>query len=511
MQESIANVVSQSLGVWRHRWLAISVAWAVALSGWAYVWKMPESYKATARVYVDTNSVLRPLLKGLAITPDVRGRVRMMSSTLFSRPNLEKLARMTDLDLQATNQRSKDDLINTLRSTISLSGERRNKSLYNIEVVHPDRATARRIAQSLITVFIESSLSGKRDDSSGAQSFLDQQIEDYEKRLIEAENRLAVFKQQNVDVLPSTDGGDYYTRLQIAKGLLEQAKLELEETQQRRDELRRQLNGEGSVGLEALLGSGMSSATEQRIQQMRIKLDSLLSRYTDKHPEVRQLRGLIEELQTQRQAEFDQLEANMDGKLNPSNPLYQDVSTLLAEAEGRVAELRVRVTEYERRSEELVEKVNQIPEIEAELKQRDRDYNVIRAQHESLLKRRESARISQDVEDNASDVTFRVIDPPFVPMRPSEPDKLLFHALALVAGLGAGVFVAFVASLLRPIVADARMLSQRAGVPLLGVVTLNKNRNEIKWDRWRLAGFSATCAMLFVAFSGVLFTSGVIG
>ncbi|MEM6485647.1 MAG: Wzz/FepE/Etk N-terminal domain-containing protein, partial [Pseudomonadota bacterium] len=122
MQDSIARLMSMLLGVWQHKWLAIVIAWMVASAGWFYVWKMPESYQATARVYVDTNSVLRPLLKGLAITPDVRGRVRMMSGTLFSRPNLEKLARMTDLDINATTERSKEALINRLRNSIELSG-----------------------------------------------------------------------------------------------------------------------------------------------------------------------------------------------------------------------------------------------------------------------------------------------------------------------------------------------------------------------------------------------------
>ncbi|MFK7829082.1 MAG: XrtA system polysaccharide chain length determinant [Congregibacter sp.] len=510
MQESIAKIMSYALGIWRHKWLALGIAWVIAVAGWMYVWKMPEAYQATARVYVDTNSVLRPLLKGLAITPDVKGRVRMMSGTLFSRPNLEKLARMTDLDLLATSAKSKEAMINRLRSSISLSGERRNRSLYNITVTHPDRETARRVAQSLITVFIESSLSEKRDDSSGAQSFLDEQISDYEQRLIEAENRLAKFKQQNVDVLPSAAGGDYYSRLQEAKIYMQQAELELEETENRRDELRRQLAGEGSMALEDLLKSGMSTPTDSRIQQMRIKLDSLLSRYTDKHPEVRQLRGLIEELETQRTAEYEQLRQDYGGNLNPNNPLYQDVRTLLAESEGRVAELKVRVLEYQRRSNQLSEKVNQIPEIEAQLKQLDRDYSVIRGQHENLLKRRESARISQDVEDNASDVTFRVIDPPFVPLRPSEPNKLLFHAMVLIGALGVGAFVGLVISMLRPIVADARMLAKSTGLPLLGVVTDNKDNEQVVRDRWRLAGFASFAGMLFIAFTGVLLRTGVV-
>ena len=158
MQEIIAQGLTYIWGIWRHKWLALLVAWIIALGGWAFVWKMPEAYVARATLFVDTNTVLRPLLRGLAITPDINERVRMMSTTLFSRPNMEKLARMTDLDLTVSNEAQKEALISKLREAIQLSGERRNESLYNVAVKHEDRETARRVTQSLITVFIESSL-----------------------------------------------------------------------------------------------------------------------------------------------------------------------------------------------------------------------------------------------------------------------------------------------------------------------------------------------------------------
>jgi uncharacterized protein involved in exopolysaccharide biosynthesis len=148
MQEIIAQGMTYLWGIWRHKWLALAIAWVVALAGWAYVWKMPESYVASAKLYVDTNTVLRPLLQGLAITPDINQRVRMMSSTLFSRPNLEKLARMTDLDLRATTEAQQEALIDRLRDTISLRGQRGNASLYNIEVASTRSGKRRGVSPS---------------------------------------------------------------------------------------------------------------------------------------------------------------------------------------------------------------------------------------------------------------------------------------------------------------------------------------------------------------------------
>lgn len=505
MQEALAQVLTYVWGVWRHKWVALIIAWLLALGGWVYVANMPEAYVATAKLYVDTNSVLRPLLRGLAVTPNINQRMTMLSKTLLSRPNLEKLGRMTDLDLLATNEQAKDNLVNRLRNSISLSGERRNSSIYNISVKDRDRETARRITQALLTVFIESSLNDKRDDSVGAQDFLDEQIADYERRLIEAEGRLARFKQENVDVLPG-QGGDYYTRYESVRQELEQAQLQLEEMTNRRDDLRRQLDGEDKLSFEGL---GVLSPTEERIQQLQLKLDVLLMRYTDKHPEARQIQGLIAELTEQNKADLAAMKDVGSSGAFASSPLYQDMRSMLAEAEAGVAELNVRVEEYQSRSTDLAAKVNQIPEIEAQLKQLDRDYEVINKQYQQFLQRRESARVSQDVEESANEVNFRIIDPPYVPREPSEPNKTLLNAGVLVAALGAGIGVALLLSLLNPLVTDTRSLVLATGLPLLGTVTFNKSTQEVRKDFVRLTMFASASAGLLLTFAAVTLGTGV--
>ena len=268
MQESIAQILSYVWGIWRFRWLALVVVWIIALAGWLVVQQVPESYVGSARVYVDSNNVLRPLLQGLAIQPNVNQRVAMMSRTLLSRPNLEKVMRMTDLDLQVQTDREKEELLTDLRDSISLTADRTNESLYTIEVNDERRDTAKRITQALITVFIEGGLSGKREDSAGAQDFLDQQIAEYEKRMAEAENRLAMFKQKYLGALPGESGG-YYERLDQAKQDLSTAQLQLKEMENRRDELQRQVDGEEPVFMSSGAGAvAVSSPLDARIQAL---------------------------------------------------------------------------------------------------------------------------------------------------------------------------------------------------------------------------------------------------
>ena len=111
MQEVFQQLVGLLRGIWHRRWIGLATAWIAAILGVALVYRIPERYEATARVYVDTESLLRPLLAGLAIQPNLDQQVSLMSRTLISRPNVERLIRMADLDLRAPSNTEREELI----------------------------------------------------------------------------------------------------------------------------------------------------------------------------------------------------------------------------------------------------------------------------------------------------------------------------------------------------------------------------------------------------------------
>jgi len=363
MHELVSQLFDHLWSVWRFRWTGLIVAWCIALGGWIWVAQLPDQYEATARIHVDSNSVLRPLLRGLAIQPDVTQRVALMSKTLLSRPNLEKLMRMTDMDLQAKTPADKERLLDGLKKDVKLSGNRRNESLYSISFIHHDRQTAKAIVQALITVFIESAMGEERKESSDAHEFLDQQIADYEQRLIEAENRLAAFKQKHAGIMPGAGGG-FYQKLESARSQLSTARLQLREAQNRRKELKRQLEGEEPVFLSGGMdrpSATVSSSFDGRIQKLETKLDNLLSRYTELHPEVVQIKALLADLEAEKEREIEEIRAAQADTpqldLN-NNPVYQQMRSMLAETEARVAELRVRFDEYSTTVKDLESKID---------------------------------------------------------------------------------------------------------------------------------------------------------
>src|SRR2546426_8046044 len=114
MNELYRELLAHLRGMWHRRWIGLTVAWIAAVIGVAIVYRIPERYEASARVYVDTESLLKPLLAGLAIQPNVDQQVALMSRTLISRPNVEKLVRMADLDLTIKTPAERDDLIDNV-------------------------------------------------------------------------------------------------------------------------------------------------------------------------------------------------------------------------------------------------------------------------------------------------------------------------------------------------------------------------------------------------------------
>ena len=212
MDQVIQQLVEYLRGTWRRRWIGLGVAWLVAIVGAVVLFKTPNKYEASARVYVDTQSMLKPLMSGLAFQPDIDQQVSIISRTLISRPNVEKLIRMTDLDLTTHSPGERERLIDGLARQLRLSAARDN--IYVISYNHPVPDQAQRVVQALLSIFVESSLGDKRKGTDSARRFIEEQIRAYEKRLEEAENRLKDFKLKHLGLV----GPDYFTRLGSSRG-----------------------------------------------------------------------------------------------------------------------------------------------------------------------------------------------------------------------------------------------------------------------------------------------------
>lgn len=505
MDEILRQALSVLRATWKHRRLGMLVAWVVGAIAAGVILRIPNQFEASARIYVDTQSILRPLMSGLAVQPNIEQQIMMLSRTLISRPNIEKLIRMADLDLNIKSKTQQDALIDSLTSTLKIQSLGRD-NLYTISHRDPDPAKAQRVVQALVSIFIESSLGDKRQDTDSARKFLEEQIRNYEKKLEQGENRLKEFKLRNID-LATSEGRSGIDRLSELTTKLNTARLELREAEQSRDALRRQIVGEEPVLLPETSGSQSSISLPEidgRIDVQKRNLDTLLQRYTEQHPDIIGTRRLIKDLEDQKRQELQARKkfavANPGASVS-NNPVYQQLKVSLAEAEANTASLRARVSEYEERYKRTTAVMKTQPQLETELAQLNRDYELDKKNYEQLVTRRDSAELTGDLDSAGSMADFRLIDPPRASSTPVAPNRLLLFPLGLVFAIVAGLFVAFVASQIRPVFFDSKTLRDTTDLPVLGVVSLIPNETRRIKERTSLRRFLLATAGLVLSYA----------
>jgi polysaccharide chain length determinant protein (PEP-CTERM system associated) len=523
MREAVSQISAVLGGMWKYRWVALAVSWVAAVITVTIALKVPNQYEASARIYVDTQSILKPLMTGLAIQPNIDQQVAMLSRTLISRPNIEKLVRMADLDLKSESKPQQDAQIESLMKILEIKSTNRD-NLYTLSYRDENPERAKRVVQSLASIFVDSRLSASRSDADSAKVFINEQIKSYEAKLQAAETRLKEFRLRNLD-LQGSDGQDSAARIGELSAQLEQAKLELREAETARDSARQQLNAERSAASTStstqslLQESALSVATPEidaRLEAQKKNLDGLLQRFTEQHPDVVNARHLIGELEAQKRKEVTELRKSamaspaVSGGVG-SSLASQELARMMAASEVQVASLRARVSEYAARYNHARGLLKAAPEIEAEAAQLNRDYAINKKNYEDLVTRRQSAAMSGDLDSASGVADFRLIDPPRVSPKPVSPNRLFLLPAAFVAALGAGLLTAFVASQLRPVFERAFDLREKLGLPVLGVVSFvlsDRDKRRERFDRMR---FFAASSMLFAVFAAVLVVTTVVG
>jgi polysaccharide chain length determinant protein (PEP-CTERM system associated) len=507
MHELANELLTHLRGAWRYRWYAVLTAWLVAIAGWIFVFQMPNRYEASARVYVDTQSVLRPLLAGVAVQPNVEQMVIMMSRTLISRPNVERLIRMSDMDVKLKTAEERDRLITRLvkELTIKSAGA---ENLYTISYIDNDPQLARRVVQSLLTIFVEGSLGNKRKDAESAQRFINEQLKTYNERLVAAENAVTEFKRRHMGLMG--DGKQtYYARLAESETALNQAVLDLKEAENSRDAIRKQTQGEELPSLIAESGTPerpSSPELDGRIQELEKKLDGLRLTYTERHPDIIALVRMIEQLKAQKQQEEKLKKPAATARSASPNPMAAQLAVSLAEAEATVSSMKARVAEYQRRYNALKAAANAIPQMDAEYTQLTRDYDVTKKNYEVLLTRLESAQISGSMEGSSSVMDFRIIDPPQVPPNPAAPNRLLLMSAVLLAALAAGAAFAFFMSEMRPTLFDETRLQLVSGLPVFGTVVMAWTEAQIARRKKAVLALGLSFLTLVSAYGAIITT-----
>lgn len=510
MQDIKAMLLTYAHLLWDRRKLVLMGAWVACLFGWIGVALLPDQYTTQARFYVDTSSMLNPLLKGISVNADDPGRdqeVQFMQRTLTSRPNLQKVAQMTDLDKSVESEAGMQDLLDSLEARIALRSQGTN--LFQLDFSDNSPRMARDVVQALLTIFVESSAGNKREDIQTARSFIEEQIDDYEKQLSAAEQRLADFKVKNMEFF-SSKSENFAARLQISREMVDDARRNHADAIEIRDKLKSQLESTPQfLSIESspqvVVGDG-GTPLQQRIRALQSKLDELRLTYTEKHPDVERMKVALDDLINQEKAAAESGEpqpgAMTRQKSQVPSELHAQLGLKLAEAESVVASMKRKLADAEEAVTELERKAKLAPGVEAEFTSLNRDYEVMKGNYLSLLQRRESARIAQAADSSTEPVQFRLIAPPEIPAQPAGPNRPLFNAIVFVFGIVAGAGLVILLSQMDDSVRSPQDLQSFSDYSFLGCVSPAVSLNSVRESFLKLHGkFIAGAASLAATFA----------
>ena len=517
---SMANakimLMEQLVNLWRHKWIAVATCWVVCVLGWTAVMFMPRSYESDARAYVDVNGLLTPLLKGLVVDNNTTQNSDYLRQTLLSRPNLEQAVHLAQLDIGLSNT-AKDALIAKLQTEVQVKAQ--GKNLFTISYVANKPVAAKNVVESLLTIFAEKAASSNRVEMEKAHKFLDGQIATYEDQLRASEKRRADFRKQYAEYLADPISG--MPKLQTLAQQLSQAKQAYEQAVLMRDSLQAQLKqipqfrpiGSGGGG------SSAPNSLATRLSTAEANLASLRLRYTDQHPDVIALKNEVADLKAQTQTANTASTAAGDAAKTanannaqgaapetPSdigNPTYDQARLRLVDAQTLIPAAKQR---YDQAAAEFTRARGMsadIPDIDAKAKDLDRDYDIIKKNHDELVERRESANLSQAADDQADRTQFRIVDPPQVPLNPSFPNLPVMFSLVLLISVGAGIAVPIAIELVRATFASVMKLRD-LGLPVIGAVTYVRRPGSRRGMIAGAAGIIVTGAALLVVYGALM-------
>ena len=279
--------------------------------------------------------------------------------------------------------------------------------------------------------------------------------------------------------------------------------------ERRRAELQRQLRGDSVIsaaGTPVNAGASGGNDTLSRVKEAQARLDDLLLRFTDKHPDVMAARATLEELKQRRDAEIESLRRGDSTAVASSgvsaNPVYQNIQMQLNQTEVELATLRSQLAQSREKTAELKQRLDTAPTVEALYQQLNRDYDVNKAQYSNLLANYEKARLGEQA-DNAGSIRFEIVQPPTALFTPVSPRRTLLLAAGFLVALGAGGALAFGLHLVRPVVVSVRSLSALVTLPVLGAVMsafpdqlLRESRKDMR--RLAVAGIVFVVAFVIV-------------
>lgn len=434
-----------------------------------------KQYSSYSTLLIQSSSILTPLLEGAAVQKkNEPGKVA--KEVIYSRKILTQLGLQLGLVDGEVNTAAEEGALRVLKNRIAvdLEADRYLKLKYVADT--PEKAFEG--ADGLTKVFMGQKQGGKSKESEGAYNFIDLQVQGYHKKLLEAEGRLKGFRAKKLES-GTTSEQAITQRVEGLQQLLDQASLDLKEAYIQKSSLQRQLQGE----VRTSVSLSRQSQFVNRIQQLQDELARLRLSYQDSYPDIVDLKHQINDQKKLMRQEKRNSEARGSIGLEDSvrvNEVYQDMKLRLSNANTQVATLQVRVIELKKSIARERKKGKQVSDVDAQQAELMRDYTVNKDIYEDLLKRREKARVSMEVESDARHSGITLYQPAFMPVNPVGLRFKHYIAVGLMMGLGLPIAALYLFQIIGTKVKSDQFLITKMKIPVLASVDSIRNDLEMR-------------------------------
>jgi len=501
MLDQFSEILYFAKGIIRHKWIITIAAWVICIGGWAYVYKMPDIYQSSAKVHVDTRTMLRPLLRGLAIQSDVRGLVSIMKKLMFTQENMLRIAETAGMDVDRSSEKKVRSVVEELKESLKIGGGR--GEMFSISYESKEPQNAKNVVQAVLSVFSEQAQSSTLGDVDSAQRFIDNQIREYEQRLRNAERAKENFKRDNIGLLPGQAGEGQINIIQGIRQKVEISKMNLTEILSRKQVLKKQLSEALTSGKKwGLTGEDADNSFEGiRISLLKKRKNELLLKYTENHPNIASIDSELVVLK-KRKEENEKLDG--PSSMAMASPYVQSIKIELNKIDTEIATINARIYSLKNKLTKEDKQFNTRLTIETEMENLNRDYSTIKKNYLALIDRREQARMSSSVDTQVSALKFKVVDPANTPDSPSSPNRNIFYSAVLLIGIAVGTTLALLMVFISPSFVEAKHLRDVTGLPILGSISEVVSSSQARKNRYRLLMFGLANVMLLLGYTGVM-------
>lgn len=481
--------------LYRYRYLAAFVALTIMTGIGAYSFTLPKKYSADTTVFIERN-VIDSLVRGIAVSPDINDRIRVLRYAILSRDLVTKALEEIDSDIFTKSEAEQQEYITQLidkRINLRVRGQ----ELFILSIVDKDPAFAQGFVNALVSKYVEDNLTSKREETYGANRFLQEQITTFKLKLEAAEDKIIDFRKKN-GVYFSVDEGATLANIRQIENQIEELELNQEMMTARKKQIKEQLAGIP----ETIDMVSESSAEGGRLAEMETQLANLLLRYTDNYPEVIRLKSEIENLKKQLTQPKEQEKDNSRTRLTSMNPLYQELQGQVFQIDAELSSLAARKLNFQRTIAKREKELQDVPTARKELGILVQERDSVRNIYNDLLGRMSQSEVSKQMEIANKTATFRIVDAAVLPKVPVSPNLLKMFLLAVAGGIGCAFGVIYLLDSLDNRVRDVSLFEELS-LDVLAIIPTIKDPQLVKRQRRKDFLLATFCSLYSCCFAAV--------